>query len=235
VKVETDGAIEDVLVLPAHAGELDDQVKYIVRRTINGQTVRYFERWAQEVDCRGGTLSFCSDSHVTYQGPLTYTIAAPHLEGKSVTVWANGADVGTDDSTTVWQQRYTVTGGVVTLPKPVSAAVVGLGYEARFQSAKLGLVLQDSIGMGIPKRGDHLRLMLADTHRRGLRFGPDFDTLDDMPLIEDGTLVTDEVTEDFDNDPIEFPGGWSASLRICLQAQAPRPATVLAVALDEEQ
>jgi len=235
VMVETDGVIEDVVVLPANSGDLDDQVKYVVRRTVNGQTVRYFERWAQEVDCRGGTLSFCADSHVTYQGPLTYTVPVAHLEGKEVVVWSSGADIGTDDSASEWVQRYQVSGGVVTFLTPVSAVVIGLGYSARFKSAKLGLATQNSVGMSLPKRGDHIRLLLADTHRKGLRFGPDFDNLDDMPLIEDGELVTAEVAADYDNDPIEFPGAWGDDLRICLLAQAPRPATVMAVALDEKQ
>jgi hypothetical protein len=44
--------VEDVVVLPALDGQLDDQVYYVVRRTINGATVRYLEKWAQESSAR---------------------------------------------------------------------------------------------------------------------------------------------------------------------------------------
>src|SRR5690606_10448054 len=43
VDVETDGEVEDVAVLP---GEQEDAVYYIVKRTIDGSTVRYVEKWA---------------------------------------------------------------------------------------------------------------------------------------------------------------------------------------------
>jgi hypothetical protein len=234
VLVETDGYIEDVCVLPARAGELDDQVKYVVRRIIGGATVRYLERWAQETDCRGGQLNRLADAHVSYSGIPTRTIAAAHLEGQEVVVWGDGVDVGTDDSVTPWAQRYTVSGGVVTLPAAVSNAVVGLAYEAPFQSAKLGAQGGPST-LNQQKKLGHIGLVLADTHRRGLRFGPDFNTLDDMPLIEDGDFVTQEVAADYDENPIEFPGSWTTDMRVCLLGAAPRPATVMAVTIDEVQ
>ena len=78
-------------------------------------------------------------------------------------------------------------------------------------------------------------MILADTHRRGLRFGPSFDYLDDMPMVENGALVTQEVEADYDENLIEFPGTWTTDMRVCLLAQAPRPATVMAVTIDEEQ
>jgi hypothetical protein len=34
---------------------------------------------------------------------------------------------------------------------------------------------------------------------------------------------------------IEFPGTWTTDARVCLQAQAPRPATVVAVTIDMTQ
>lgn len=236
IPVTTNGFVEDVVILPAIAGNLDDQVYYVVRRTINGATVRYLEKWAQEIDCRGDKqLCKLADAHITYTGVAAKVITGlSHLEGQSVVVWADGADVGTDDTVVPWVQRYTVTGGQITLSSAVSNAVVGLGYTSQFQSSKLG-----SQGGVTPlnqqKKTHHLGLILADLHPRGVQFGPSFDYLDDMPLIEDGTLIGTATETDYDQNFIEFPGTWTTDSRLCLQGQAPRPCTVVAATLDMDR
>ena len=48
VNIDTDGLIEDVVTLPAITGNTDDQVYYVVNRTINGATVRYLEKWRKK-------------------------------------------------------------------------------------------------------------------------------------------------------------------------------------------
>lgn len=233
VLVQTDGVVEDVAVLPAANGDSDDAVYYIVRRTINGSTVRYVEKWAQEVNCRGD-LALCqlADAHVTYTGVSTTVITGlSHLEGKSVVVWADGADVGTDDSTATWTQRYTVSGGQITLATATTNVVVGLPYTAQFKSVKLGQGSGAS-PLNQQKRLKSIGLIMADMHPRGVRFGPDFTHLDDMPLIEDGTEIGTATQSEYDQNLIEFPGIWTTNMRVCLQAQAPRPCTLLSLTLD---
>lgn len=216
--VETDGVVEDVAVLP---GAVEDNVYYTVRRVINGATVRYREKWSQESECRGGTISKCVDSHIVYQGALTSTISGlGHLEGKSVVIWADGRDGGT----------ATVTGGQITLATAASNAVVGLGYRARFKSSKLAYA--SALGTAIlqRKRISQIGFILADTHKQGIRYGQDYTTMDELPAIEDYELVDNEVWETYDKETIEFPGSWDTDSRICLEANAPRPATVLGMA-----
>jgi hypothetical protein len=116
IEVETSGYVEDVVILPGEAGAREDSVYYVVRRVINGSTVRYFEKWAQESDCEGGTLNLQADSFLTYTGAATTVITGlDHLNGQSVVVWADGVDVGTDDSTTTPTQKYIVSGGQLVL------------------------------------------------------------------------------------------------------------------------
>lgn len=242
VPIETDGDIEDVVILPAIEGNRDDEVYYVVKRTIDGSTVRYLEKWAQEDDCLGD-LDYCylADSFVHYSGAATTSITGlDHLEGEEVVVWADGEDVGTDDSARPWTQLYTVSGGAITLATAASEVVVGLGYTAPFKSTKLGLTLQGVSMLNRHKKINSIGLVMVDTHRKGLKFGPTLDDtgsmrMDDLPEIEDGTTVTDEVHEEYDQDAIEFPGTWTADARVCLQAQAPRPATVLAITVDVGQ
>lgn len=240
IPVQTQGTIVDVVVLPALAGNTDEQVYYVVQRNVNGSTACYLEKWAQESECQGGLLNCQADSYVTYSGAPTSTINAAHLGGLPVVVWADGVDVGTDDSARPWVQRFNAVGGVVTLATPASNVVVGLGYTGQFKSAKLGIQVQGASSLNKSKKIDHIGLVLGLTHRKGLKFGDTLnDTgslrMDDMPTIENAIPVTAEVSSAYEQNPIEFPGSWTVDDRVCLQAQAPRPATVLAVTLSMVQ
>lgn len=228
LEVETDGLIEDVVVLPGAVGEEEDVVYYVVQRTINGSAKRYLEKWAMEADCLGDELCNLADSYVSYTGVSTTTVTAAHLAGESVVIWADGADVGTDDDDSL---IYTLNGsGQATLPTAVTNYVVGLPYTAQWKSAKLvELAGQPGMHAVVSQSIKGLGLLLADVHAQGLRFGPDFVNLDRMPLIEDGAPVDpDSVRQDYAESPIVFPGEITEDARICLEAQAPRPCTVLA-------
>ncbi len=239
VEIGTSGFVEDVCVLPAADGDLDDRVYYIVRRVINGATVRYVEKWAQEIDCRGDQ-QWCDlgDAHVRYSGAATTTITGlSHLEGQAVTVWADGHDLGTEDSVRPWTQRYTVSGGQITLGIAVSNATVGLPYQAPFKSTKLGSITQSGSPLNMSKSVSHLGLICADMHPKGLRFGDTLDEtgshrMDDMPAVEDGAIVGVDTITAYDQNLIPFPGTWTPDTRVCLMAQAPRPCTVLGITPD---
>lgn len=225
VTVTTDGLVEDVMVLP---GDVEDSVYYVVKRTINGATKRYYERWALESEARGGTTSNISDSYAIYSGVATTSLSGlDHLEGKDVVVWGNGKDLGT---------KTVVSGAITTLPEAVTTATVGLPYTAQWKSTKLAY----SIGGETPpltyhKRITQLGFVLADAYAQSLKFGPSFTTLDDMPLIENSQEVgSSTLHATYDEELIEFPGEWSGDSRLCIQAQSPRPVTVLAAVLAYE-
>lgn len=228
-KVETAGFVEDVVVLPAEDGDLDDRVYYAVRRTIDGLTVRYLERWAQEIECRGAAVSCLADSYVQYTGSSTTTITGlDHLEGEEVVVWANGLDIGTaDDGSLI----YTVDSGQIVLPTAQTNVTVGLPYTARWRSAKLGSAAEVAKLFSEKKIG-HVGLLLADLHPQGLRFGQDFDNMDSLPPENNGSAVGAATIESWDKEPIEFPSAWGTDVRLCLEAKAPRPCTVMAITID---
>lgn len=231
-EIETDGLIEDVAVLPGQDGSTEDQVYYVVKRTINGSDVRYLEKWAKETECRGGTLNKQADSFKIYSGASTTTITGlSHLEGENVCVWADGADVGTTSSRT---QTYTVSSGQITLATAATNVVVGLPYTGQWKSAKLGLQQSPLYTMlNQQKRTSHIGLVLAYAHAKGLRFGNDFTNMDEMPEIESAEAVgANTIRTAYDEQEIEFPNSWTTDLRICLQANAPRPVTILGVAID---
>ena len=220
-------AIEDAVVLPGDSGSEEDQVYYHVKRTVNGSTRRFLEKWATEAQCAGGTLNRQADSFVTYTGAATTSIPAAHLVGETVVAWVNGT-CPEDSNGDI--QTYTVSGGgTITLSTAATNVVVGLQYTARWKSSKLAR-LEAGLAFGEYKNVKGLALVLADVHRKGLKFGADFSNLDDLPSMEDGTAVsTDAVRTDYEEPSVPFPGIWDTDARLCLQAQAPRPCTVLGV------
>jgi hypothetical protein len=239
VEVETDGVIEDVVTLPGENGEIEDQVYYAVMRTINGSTVRFLEKWAKETECRGTfsdtvTLNKQADAYVTgTNSPASATInGLSHLEGEDVVVWADGVDFseGFDDD----QTTYTVSGGAISLGESVTDYVVGLPYTGEWKSSKLGVQVAATVTvLNQQKRISHIGIVAAWLHATGLQFGPDFDNMNDLPGIEQGAPVdSSDVREMYDEQEIPFPGVWAADARLCLKAQAPRPATILAAVPD---
>jgi len=189
--------------------------------------VRYLEKWAPEDQCRGAAVNKLADSFITYSGAATTTITGlSHLEGESVVVWGATKDLGTK----------TVSGGQITgLSESVTSAVVGLPYTAQWKSAKLAHAANLGTALVQPKRIASLGLILADTHHDGLQFGPDFDNLDDLSQTLRGTAVaSDTIHTAFDCESVAFPGEWTTDSRLCLQAAAPRPCTILAAVVQME-
>lgn len=220
---EASGFVEDVCVLP---GSGEDQVYYTVRRVINGATVRFHEKWAKEIECVGGTLNKQADAFVSAGGSGATIGNLGHLEGETVVCWADGVDKGS----------YTVSGGSIPVAY-IAGYVVGLPYTARYKSTKLAYGTEQSGVSALcqKKRISQLGIIASNLHALGLRYGPDFDTLDDMPASEKYAAVdADTIWADYDEEMFSFPGEWDTDSRLCLEASAPRPATVLACVIGLE-
>jgi hypothetical protein len=233
-ELETDGLIEDVVVLP---GTTEDAVYYVVNRTINGATKRYVEKWALQSECLGGATTKLADSHVTYSGAAAAVITGlSHLEGEEVAVWANGRDVGTATSTgSSWTFTHTVSGGQITLAAAATPVIVGLPYRARWKNSKLAIAAALGASLTMPKKVNGLGPVLADVHAGGLLYGPSFSTMDPLPMIRAGAPVDpDTVATELDDGGTVFPGEWSGDARVCLEGRAPRPVTVLAMVAESE-
>lgn len=229
------GLIEDVVILPGDEGSEEDEVYYVVKRTINATTKRFLEKWALESECVGGTLNKQVDCFEVFtNSPASATVTGlTHLVGATVVVWADGLCLKDADGDI---QTFVVNGsGEITLTNEgeqyvATTGVVGPAYTAQWQSAKLAQVATE---LGVPLN-DHkgikgMGLILADYHPQGLRFGRDFTNMDDLPQVVEGSRVDlDDVEAALETDIIVFPGDWETDARVCLEANAPRPVTVLA-------
>lgn len=259
IEVETTGFVEDVSVIP---GQGEDQVYYVVRRVINGQTVRYVEKWATEASCQGLPEARLSDAHLIYAGAATTTISGlDYLDGETVVVWGwntiapfttpaftkegsniltTGHAVGLDMGT------YVVSNGQITgLPEAVTNACVGLPYTAQFKSMKQAFAVAMGTAINQTKRIGQLGLVLINSHSQGLLAGSSFDNLesaiplDDLPVIPDeeddaGNPVpdTDVVFIDYDRNMSHFDDVIGTDSRLCLQAASPRPCTLVAATIE---
>jgi hypothetical protein len=221
VDIETDGVIEDVCILP---GQGEDKVYYTVARTNGGVTKRFHERFAMERECEGGTLNKQADSFVSAMGSGSSITGLSHLEGRSVVCWADGLDKGV----------FTVSGGAITVPY-TTGYVVGLPYTAQYQSTKLAYGLDGGISLNQRKRLSNIGFIARNLHARGLRFGGDFDHLDDLPPSErQGAVSIDSIWGAYDEQMIEMGGEWTTDSRVCLEAAAPRPCTLLSIVIGLE-
>ena len=191
-------------------------------------TSRFITRWAKESECRGGTLNKQADVFIIYSGVATTAITGiPLQDGSEVVVWADGVDLS--PLVDGVQTTYTVTNGAITLNTSVTNAVIGLGYRGRWKSTKLGAAVSaGSTPLNQTKRIAKLGAVARWLHSKGLRYGPDFDNLSDLPQLEAGkAIATDTIRTAYDEPTFEFRGTWDTDLRLCLEAVAPRPVTLL--------
>lgn len=223
-KIETAGYVEAGFVLP---DSNEDVVYYHVRRVRNGASYRYLERLALESQCVGGTINRQADCFKVFEGAVSGSISVPQLAGQAVVVWGDGKDLGDFQVPLngILQFNGSVTNGLV----------IGLAYTARFKSTKLAYAAQMGTALTQTKKITKFGAIMMNTHYQGLRYGQSFDVMDDLPRIEDGAeTAADTVWADYDAPMFAFPGEWDTDARLCLEAQAPRPCTLLAVVVGIE-
>ena len=246
-RVTTPGGLyEDVIVLP---GTPEDQVYVIVNR--NGR--RFIEKFARIDECQGALMTKCADCHTAYTGTPTNVVSAPQLAGQTVVAWGDGVDYSPialdangNGSLPVEVANYCVGLGYQAQflsTKLAYAAKMGTAINQVKRIDHLGLVLQNTHSQGVKYGSYELNPVVANGASADFNpdFGPDFaaglnalwdegHALDDMPLVERGAAVLpNTIWAYYDEKMFEFPGDPSTDARLYLQANAPRPATVVGV------
>ena len=211
---ETDGLFESVACIP---GTEQDDVYFIVKRTINGVTKRYVEVMPERIEGGDVQKAFCVDCGLVYSGAATSTLSGlDHLEGKTVAVYANGSV----------EPSAIVTGGEITLGRTCTYAVVGLPYTCDFETLDIDFDDAEGTSVGRLKTLSSATLKVEDT--RGFWAGPDFNTLDEARMLDESygddpaPLYTGEKT-------INLDGGFDTSVRVCVRQIDPIPLTISAI------
>ncbi len=153
-----------------------DAVYTVVERVVNGQTVKYVERFAERVFPLGLQDAWCVDSALRYTGAATLAFqGAEHLSGLSVT------GLATDNlgNVTVIAPFVMPYNGEFTLPAPTTPATgytqitVGLPFTCQLQTMPLDLG-EPSV-QGKAKKINNVDVRVNQT--LGLQIGPDFSHL----------------------------------------------------------
>jgi hypothetical protein len=150
----TDGEFESVATVYGLSGA-DDEVWLVVKRTINGQTKRYIERFKADNRAKFEAQTkddwWYLDCAKRYSGTATATITGlSHLEGKTVSVLANGAV----------QPDETVASGQITLDKTYTKVLAGLPYTSTILPMKFDFDLRDGPTRGRKKRINRVEVSL---------------------------------------------------------------------------
>jgi hypothetical protein len=225
-----DWEVEDVAVLP---GLIEDQVYYTVKafNELAGER-RYLLKWSLESQAIGGLNNYMADAWLQYDSvPIDTMTGLNHLAGLEVCVWADGAYVGNGTVTqfgTPGELDLTnlTLNGAPSDAGQSSNVIVGLQYTAQFKSSKLASI--QGIGLLEHKMVTRLGFIAENMHYQGLQYGPTFDQLYDLPMVEDGQVTPeDTIWDTYHEENFAFGGEWEVDSRVCLQGQAPKPATLL--------
>jgi hypothetical protein len=213
----TDGFVESVAVIPENNA---DVLYMVVRRTVNGRTVRYIEVLSSRLFT---TLASCFyvDAGASYSGtPVTTLTGLWHLEGKTVSILADGAVVA----------PRTVTGGSITLDVAASAISLGLGYNSDLQTLPLDIEGAPAAGMGTMKNVNKVHIRVAQSSL--VSAGPSFSKLAPFPARAVSDPYGSPPALRNNELPLVVSPSWNSDASICLRTSDPTPLTITSMTLE---
>jgi hypothetical protein len=215
---DTEGGVFESCTAVAENNE--DALYVVVRRTINGRSVRYVERLNTRVLVDPADAFFV-DSGLSYSGsPISTLSGLHHLEGQTVDILADGAV----------EPRQVVSNGQVTLSQAASKVSVGLPITADVATLPLALEGAAASGQGTAKNVNkvHLRVNQASI----VKAGPSFDRLREYPARA--------VTDPYGSPPalrngelsLSIDPSWNQDGHVCVRQDLPLPLTLLSLTLE---
>jgi len=201
----TDGEVERVCTIP---GTAETETWLLVKRSIEGATKRYIER-LKSYDY-GDDLqdAWFVDCGLQYSGaPATVISGLDHLEGKTVSVLADGLE----------QTDKVVSSGQITLDTAASQAQVGLGYTAKLQTLNLNLPTMNQ--QAVTKRVHEVAVRVYKSV--GGKIGPDAANLESINPGSTAKFTGDKI--------VKYRAGWETDARVYLEHSDPTPLNVLAL------
>lgn len=214
----TDGCFE---AITSTAQANNDVVYTIVKRTINGVTKRYIEKFAIETDSDSQQDYIMTDCTKVYSAdePISELTGLDYLEGKEVYIMADG----------YLHDKKTVTNGKITLPTPANKVYVGLPYTMIIEQPNFDITTQDSGNMqGRMKFLSSCILRLQKSN--GGRVGTDKDNLVSIRYDSEYMQIDDDTNILFSGDKdISLSGGFEKNGRIYIKHEEPYPFSLSAI------
>lgn len=213
-----DAFVETVASISAPDGRRDD-VWFVVRRTINGSTVRYVEVLEDHRLAETDTAdAFYGDAGITYKGVSTKTISGlGHLEGATVQVLADGSA----------HADCVVAGGQITLNRSTTKVQIGFDSPAQLQTMRADGGAQDGTAQTRSKSFGEVWARLHNTI--GGLIGPSFSRLDPIPGLKPANPVGTRPALYSGDRKIEMPADVGTDGYICVQSSPMLPMTLVAL------
>jgi hypothetical protein len=223
-----DGIISRIMILPQASSEEALQGYGVPQ---DPPTYRYIEKLALKSEAIGGTTNKMADSGAFFAGPASTVTCAWLVERTDIVAWATNASGVAVPLTGLTSD----VDGNIALGDTYTNIWVGLAYTARYRSGKLAFENQGGTALLQRKRIAELGLLLENTHRDAVRFGEDFDRMRHMNLVRAGAIQNaGTIYSTYDDKSFSFPGSWNTDSRLCLEIQAPYPATLLGLVIGLE-
>lgn len=211
-------AVESVACIPKADGTRDE-VWLQVKRTVNGQTVRYVEYLTKTWETGDAAAdAIYVDCSSTYSGAPTTTLSGlNYLEGQTVQILADGAV----------HPPKVVTSGAISLQIAASKVQVGLGFNSDAQTCRFDGGAADGTAQGKTRRINHLTMRMIDT--LGMKVGRDFSHLSPV-IFRDVLSNMGQAVPLFTGDQqIDWDGDYDFDGTLCWRQDQPTPGTIVAV------
>lgn len=221
---ETDGLFESVSVNYSANGT-SDEVWFIVKRTIDGNVVRYVESFhpaMAEFDYSDPAGLVCMDSAITYDGAATSTITGlDHLEGETVAIRGDGAT----------QTSKVVSGGSVSLDEAAEVVVVGLPFTPLIQPSKIEVQLDNGSSRGRMFRPVKVTLTVNSSLGAEITPNPNGGTWEEIPFRQSQDVLDDPPPLRTDDVDWTINGNYANSVNVAIRQTDPQPLNLLAVVI----
>lgn len=212
------GFVESVACLPSAQGDRDE-LFLIVRRIVNGATVRYIEVMEQGLpeNADDTKQAFFVDSGLSYEGESRISFGGlDHLEGETVAVLADGAV----------QNEKIVHNGTITLDSPASVVHVGLPFSSVLETMPLTNCTQERVSETVKKRISGVLVRLY----KSLGFAIGTANATEQQSFRRMSDLTDHPPALFSGDKkIAFSVAWKDSTSVRIEQKQPLPLTVLGI------
>ena len=214
--IVTDGAVESVCAV----SEGNSDVVYMaIKRTVNGSTVRYIERFdeSRETGAQQDYTMMDAAKRFSFSEAQTEITGLSHLEGKEVLAMGDGY---------LFDPR-TVENGSITIDQAAKRVTVGLPYTMKLEQPNPEIQAQDGTIQGREKAVTSAIFRLTQSF--GGETGPDESTLNEM-IYDVGRLELGEnVLYSGDMSVTMAAGGFNKHGRVFIRHDKPYPFTAAAI------
>lgn len=214
-KIETDGTIEDIEVIPESGV---DRLYALIRRTINGTSRLFHERMSlPHINITQAVHLDCAITQ-TYSPARSRLTGAWHLEGATVSMIYDGYVA----------HGLTVVNGGVDVPNggTASTITVGLRYSGRVET--LPAALTEGLTSSHVNRQQIGDVVVRAIDTRGIEIGTSGAPLEQVEP-KDGDAVNDLRDVETVDYRVTPPGDWKDTSTIVIEQNEPLPAHVVAI------